>query len=70
MTWNIAQISGMTGTRTQNDWCPKEDHLMLMWDAENYPGRGIFFTKMKSKLNLEDEVEESQVDILKMLFKG
>lgn len=26
--------------------------------------------KMKSKLNLEDEVEESQVDMLKMLFKG
>ena len=26
--------------------------------------------KMKSKLNLEDEVEESQVDVLKMLFKS
>lgn len=32
----------------------------------------IFFfkKKMKSKLNLEDEVEESQVDVLKMLFKS
>lgn len=70
MTKNIAQISGMTGTRTQYDQCPKEDHLMLMWDAENYPGRGFIKKKMKSKPNLEDEVEESQVDILKMLFEG
>jgi len=33
-------------------------------------GEVLFKKKMKSKSNLEDEVEESQVDILKMLFEG